>query len=117
MTDSGSVDLATVGAELLIRAADSPNGRATQLVHTASDVGLSQVLLALREGSELADHDNPGEATLQVLSGAVRLSAGDDGWSVRAGQLIPIPRRRHAVFAEQDSVCMLTVVRIRGEHA
>ena len=112
MTDSSVTDLGAAGAALLARAADAPNGRATQLVHAASDAGLSQVLLALREGRELSDHANPGEATLQVLSGRVRLSAGDEAWTVSAGEHVAIPRRRHAVFAEQDSVALLTIVRV-----
>lgn len=111
MTGMSAVDLAAVGSDLLARAADSTTGRATQLVHSATDVGLSHVLLAIREGCELADHDNPGEATLQVLSGRVRLSAGDDEWTLGPGELVAIPHRRHAVFAELASVAMLTVVR------
>lgn len=117
MTDSSVTDLGAAGAALLTRAADSPNGRATQLVHTASDAGLSQVLLALRVGCELADHANPGEATLQVLSGRVRLTAGDEAWNLSAGEYVAIPRRRHAVLAEQDSVALLTIVRISESRA
>lgn len=117
MTDRSTIDLAALSVALLARAAESPNGRATQLVHTASDAGLSQVLLALREGCELADHANPGETTLQVLSGRVRLSAGEDAWNIGAGELLVIPHRRHAVFAEQDSVGLLTVVRIPVERS
>ena len=113
MTDD-VVDLVAVGAELLRRAEDSSSGRATRLVRSAPDVGFSQVLLALCAGRELADHENPGEATLQVLSGQVRLSAGDEAWSVSAGQLVAIPHLRHAVFADEDSVVMLTIVRSKG---
>jgi quercetin dioxygenase-like cupin family protein len=109
MTDK--VDLSAVGSDLLRRAADSPNGRATRLVRSAPEAGLSQVLLAICAGRELADHENPGEATLQVLSGRVRLSAGDEAWGVGAGELVPIPHHRHAVFANEDSVVMLTIVR------
>lgn len=113
MTDESVVDLGAVGSDVLGRAADSPNGRATQLVRSAPDVGFSQVLLAICAGHELADHENPGEATLQVLSGRVRLSAGDEEWSVGPGELVAIPHRRHAVFADEDSVVMLTIVRSR----
>lgn len=109
-----SVDLNALGSEVLQRAADSPNGHATQLVHSASDVGLAQVLLAIREGHEFADHANPGEATLQVLSGRMRLTAEDEGWTVSAGEVVVIPHRRHAVLAEKDSVAILTIVRRPG---
>lgn len=117
MIDTNVVDLGTIGSDLLKRAADSPNGRATQLVWSVPDIGFSQVLLAICEGRELADHANPGEATLQVLSGRVRLSAGDETWRVSSGRLVPIPRRRHAVLAERDSVALLTMVRTSEERA
>jgi len=105
------VDLVAAGVALLERAGESQNGRATQLVHTAPDVGLAQVLLAIRAGHELADHENPGEATLQGMSGRALLSAGGDAWSVSAGRLLVIPRRRHAVVAEEDFVGLLTILR------
>jgi quercetin dioxygenase-like cupin family protein len=105
------VDLAVAGAALLEQAGESHNGRATQLLHTAPDVGLAQVLLAIRAGHELADHENPGEATLHGISGRAQLNAGDDAWSVSAGELLVIPRRRHAVVAEEDFVGLLTIVR------
>jgi quercetin dioxygenase-like cupin family protein len=111
MTDTSPADLNAVGSELLKRAAASPTGRATQLVHSAPEAGLSHVLLAIREGSELADHENPGEATLHVLSGRMRLSSADETWTLTPGELLVIPHRRHAVYADEDSVCMLTIVK------
>ena len=37
---------------------------------------LRQTLIALVGGRSLGEHEAPGEATLQVVSGAVRLTAG-----------------------------------------
>lgn len=116
MSDVRAADLGAMAGELLERAAESPNGRATRVVHGAPDVGLSQILLAIREGRELAEHANPGEATLQVLSGRVRFTAGEDVLRVDIGELVVIPHGRHAVFAEQDFVGLLTVV-VKGGKA
>jgi len=37
---------------------------------------LRQTLIALTAGSSMSEHENPGEATLQVISGRVRLVSG-----------------------------------------
>ena len=42
---------------------------------------LRQVVVALAGGCELAEHANPGEATLVVLLGRVRLVAGEHAWT------------------------------------
>ena len=70
---------------------------------------LRQTLVALASGHELAEHNSPGEATLQVLRGHVRLIAGDDTWDGAAGDQITIPPVRHALEALEDSAVLLTV--------
>ena len=72
---------------------------------------LSQTVLALAEGSRLAEHENPGEATLQVVAGRIELTAGDQTLVVGAGELVPIPAARHSVAALVDSAILLTVAR------
>jgi quercetin dioxygenase-like cupin family protein len=68
-------------------------------------------VVALASGRELGEHDSPGEATLQVLRGRVRLTAGDDAWEGGTGDYVTIPPRRHALLSLEDSVVMLTVVK------
>ena len=41
---------------------------------------LRQTLIALTAGQKLDEHENPGEATVHVLHGRVRLGAGDTSW-------------------------------------
>jgi len=66
-------------------------------------------VVALTKGTSLAEHDSPGEATLQVLSGRVVLTAGDDSWEGRTGDLIVIPPARHRLDALEDATVLLTV--------
>jgi quercetin dioxygenase-like cupin family protein len=66
-------------------------------------------VVALIAGQGLAEHDSPGEATLQVLQGRVRLTAGEDAWEGSAGDYLAIPARRHALESLEDSAIMLTV--------
>ena len=49
------------------------------------------------------------QASLQVLKGHVRLTAGDDAWDGKAGDYVVIPPQRHSLHAVDDSVVMLTV--------
>jgi quercetin dioxygenase-like cupin family protein len=70
---------------------------------------LRQTVIALTAGSALDEHENPGEATLQVLRGRVRLTAGQVDWEGRTGDLLVIPDARHALQAIEDSAVLLTV--------
>ena len=74
-------------------------GRAAHTVHGGHDHLLRQTLIALTAGRELGEHNSPGQATLQVLRGRVRVSAGDDSWEGRPGDLLVIPRERHGLHA------------------
>jgi quercetin dioxygenase-like cupin family protein len=68
-----------------------------------------QTMIALARGQRLDEHDNPGEATLQVLRGRVRVTAGDDTTDGCPGQLLIVPGVRHTVTALEDAVVLLTV--------
>lgn len=102
-------DLSALGAQLLQEATERPNGLRTRPVVRGP---LQQaVMFALREGSQLPEHDSPPAATLQVLLGEVVLVAGEERWTLHAGALLPIPPVRHHVDALTDAVCLLTIAR------
>jgi quercetin dioxygenase-like cupin family protein len=71
---------------------------------------MRQTALALLAGASLDEHENPGEATLQVLSGRVELRAAGDTREARTGDLIEVPQARHSVHALEDSIILLTAV-------
>lgn len=95
-------------AEAAARAAhDADNGRhAEVLVH---DGPLRQSLIALRAGTSLGEHNSPPAASIQVLSGRVRIT-GDDAVEVGAGRIEAITHHRHGVEALEDAVFLLTTV-------
>ncbi|MEU8972182.1 cupin domain-containing protein [Streptomyces monashensis] len=95
--------------EHLERAAAGPAGRSAVTVYGGHEHTLRQTLLALTAGTSLAEHENPGEATLLVLRGRVRLTSGEDCWDGRAGDLIAIPAARHSLQAVEDAAVLLTV--------
>jgi quercetin dioxygenase-like cupin family protein len=89
------------------RAASS--GRAATTVYGGQEHDLRQTLIALAAGHSLGEHAPPGEATLQVLSGEVRLTAGDDAWDGSTGDYLVVPGVRHDLLAVSDAVVLLTV--------
>ena len=104
-----SISLNSLGDEALAEARKSHSGRAAHTIHGGHEHELRQTVLALLAGQELSEHDSPGEASLQVLRGHVRLTAGAEAWDGRAGDYVVIPPHRHALQAVEDSVVMLTV--------
>lgn len=104
-----STDLADLIDDLSSKARVASSGRAARTIRGGHEHALRETVIALRAGHELAEHDSPHEATLQVLRGHVRLIAGDDAWEGVAGDHLTVPPARHSLAALEDSVVLLTV--------
>ncbi len=104
------LSLAVVAGEQIAAARNATSGRSAFTIHGGHERVLRQTVVALTAGRELAEHESPGEATLQVLLGRVRLTASPQSWDGRAGDYLVIPPRRHALAALEDSVVLLTAV-------
>ena len=99
-----------VAKQQLERARQAPAARSATTVFGGHEHALRQTVVGLKAGAVLAEHDNPGEATLFVIAGRVTLKADDDAWDGRAGDMIVVPTQRHSVTAEEDSAILLTAV-------
>lgn len=104
-----TISLTRLSEEQLDKARSASSGRAAVTVHGGHEHDLRQTLIALADGRALGEHEAPGEATLQVLVGTVRLAAGDDAWEGAAGDHVVIPQHRHDLTALSDAVVLLTV--------
>jgi quercetin dioxygenase-like cupin family protein len=104
-----STSLTRLATEQLTKARDASSGRAAVTVHGGHEHDLRQTLIALADGRSLGEHESPGEATLQVLSGRVRLVAGDEAWEGAEGDHLVIPPARHDLTALTDATVLLTV--------
>jgi quercetin dioxygenase-like cupin family protein len=101
------VSLPGLADTLLADLPNHPAGRAAKTI--LSGTVMRAVVIALKADVEMAEHDSPPAATLQVLRGRVTLRAGERSWELSTGQLAQIPPQRHAVVAHEDSVLLLSV--------
>ena len=108
MTRKLSLD--ATARELLDAAGRSTAQRASHTVVGGHEHIMRQTVIALVAGASLTEHENPGEASIYVISGRVELSAGDKSWHARSGDLVEIPPQRHSVRALEDSALLLTAV-------
>jgi quercetin dioxygenase-like cupin family protein len=109
MTRKLSLD--ALAREQLEAARRSSAGRAAHTVVGGHEHVMRQTVIALLAGHELADHANPGEATVHVLTGRVSLVSGDDAWEGRRGDLLVVPPDTHRLEALEDTAVLLTVAK------
>lgn len=101
------VQLANLGLDLLAQAREHHARRAAKTL--LSGTSMRATAIGLAEGAELSEHDSPPAATLQVLTGKVRLHTEDHEWLLGEGEVVAIPPQRHGLQAVIDSVVLLTV--------
>lgn len=105
-----NISLTALAREQLELAVAASSGRSAHTAFGGSEHRLRQTVIALASGRRLDEHSNPGDATVHVLQGRVRLSAGDVDWEGAAGHLIAVPDAMHSLEALEDSVVLLSVV-------
>jgi quercetin dioxygenase-like cupin family protein len=110
------ISLTALAREQLETARATRNGRSARTIYGGHEHSLRQTLMAMTAGSAVDDHESPGEATLQVLHGRVRVTNSTSGWDGSPGDHIILPRERHGLNALEDSVVLLTVSKPIGPH-
>lgn len=103
-----NMSLTALAREQLLIAEKATSGRSARTVYGGSNHTLRQTLIALADGRMLDEHENPGEATVYVLQGRVRLAAADKTWDGAAGHQMIVPDAKHTLEALEPSVVLLT---------
>ena len=104
------LSLTALAREQLVVAARATSSRSATTVFGGHERTMRQTVIALLEDARLDEHENPGEATVLVLSGRVELAADGDVWQARTGDLLVVPPARHSLRALEDSTVLLTAV-------
>jgi quercetin dioxygenase-like cupin family protein len=112
LNDMEKFSLTALAREQLDRARTAQSGRSASTVYGGHEHTLRQTVIALLEDRMLDEHENPGEATVHVLTGRVRLAADKATWEGRAGDLLIVPAAAHSLHALEDSAILLTVAKI-----
>jgi quercetin dioxygenase-like cupin family protein len=110
------ISLTALAREQLEAARAASSGRSAHTVYGGHEHSLRQTLMAMTAGGTMDDHESPGESTLQVLHGRVRVTNSTAGWEGSPGDHIVLPRSRHGLHAIEDSVVLLTVAKAVGPH-
>ena len=74
------VSLSALARQQIESAGSAGGGHTADTVFGGHEKVLRQTVLGMVAGARLAEHNNPGEATILVLDGHVRLAAGDLSW-------------------------------------
>jgi len=94
----------------LVREVEIPdNGTLSKTLYR--DEQLRMIVFAFDRGQELTDHAVPRAAIVQVLSGAMRLTLGEEVVDAGPGAWAHMPPGLpHAVHAREPSVMLLTML-------
>lgn len=90
------------------------SGRSAKTIHGGKDKALRQTLVVMLAGHRMDEHVSPGEATVLVLTGALKLHTADAQIDLNDGDFLVVPADRHSVDAVEDSAFLLTVIKPVG---
>ena len=102
-------------SELGDAAGRAGNGRSARMLYGGPTSTLTQTVIAMREGARLGEHESPGEATMLVLRGRLRVSTASRSWDGAQGELLELPLETHAVEALSDAAFLLTAAKVRSQ--
>ncbi|WP_313814929.1 LuxR family transcriptional regulator [Glutamicibacter sp.] len=104
--------LTAIARAELREAFNASNGRAARTVFGGHEHTLRQTVIALLEGTELQEHENPGEATVLILSGRIQVSSDGEYWEGRSQDLLILPHGRTQITALEESSILLSVAKL-----
>src|SRR5829696_6022357 len=105
------VSLDALARQQITLAGSAGGGHTADTVFGGHEKVLRQTVIGMVAGARLAEHNNPGEATVLVLNGHVRLAAAGLSWEGHRGDLLIVPDSRHSLEAVGDSAVLFTVAR------
>jgi quercetin dioxygenase-like cupin family protein len=105
------ISLEALARQQMKLAASAGGQHTADTVYGGHEKVLRQTVIGMIAGARLAEHENPGEATVLILHGRVRLSAANSFWDAARGDLLIMPEGRHSLDALENSAVLLTVAK------
>jgi quercetin dioxygenase-like cupin family protein len=106
------ISVEALGRQQMKQAATAGGQHTADTVYGGHEKVLRQTVIGMIAGASLAEHENPGEATVLILHGRVRLSTADLAWEAARGDLLIMPEGRHSLEALENSAVLLTVAKL-----
>jgi len=113
-TGTGATDVDRQVEELAEAATRAGNGRSARMLFGGPESTLTQTVIAMREGARLGEHESPGEATMLVLRGRLRVTTATQSWEAGRGELLDLPQEMHAVEALEGAAFLLSAAKLRS---
>lgn len=102
------IDLNATTARLRSEAPAGEAGRRQETLY--KDGGLTIALFVFERFTGLSEHRAGGTVNMHVLRGLLKITAEDQVYELRAGQMLVLaPGLRHAIAAEEESEMLVTV--------
>jgi quercetin dioxygenase-like cupin family protein len=105
------ISVEALARQQMKQAATAGGQHTADTVYGGHEKVLRQTVIGMIAGARLAEHENPGEATVLILHGRVRLSTADLAWEAARGDLLIMPDSRHSLDALENSAVLLTVAK------
>ena len=106
------ISVEALARQQMKQAATAGGQHTADTVYGGHEKVLRQTVIGMIAGARLAEHENPGEATVLILHGRVRLSTADVAWEATRGDLLIMPDSRHRLAALENSAVLLTVAKL-----
>ena len=106
------ISVEALARQQMKQAATAGGQHTADTVYGGHEKVLRQTVIGMIAGARLAEHENPGEATVLILHGRVRLSTADVAWEATRGDLLIMPDSRHSLAALENSAVLLTVAKL-----
>ncbi len=90
------------------------SGRSAKTLHGGRDKALRQTLVVMLAGHRMDEHVSPGEATVLVLAGALKVHTAERQIELGEGDFLVVPPDRHCVDALEDTAFIFTVIKPVG---
>ncbi|MGJ9421399.1 cupin domain-containing protein [Aeromicrobium sp. CF3.5] len=91
-------------------ARQASSGRSGHKLYGGREHQMHLTMIALTAGRMLDEHNNPGEALVQVVSGHVVVEGAGQRLEGSAGDLLVVPDAPHSLEALEESVIVLMTV-------